>query len=195
MRPQEIQSLARDERVASQVGFWWGLAEGLFFFIVPDVYISVATLFSLRAGALAWAFSILGSATAVVAIYLLTATVGGDYLSFLEAIPGISRAMIERVESSLAVQGLPYTSLLALGGVPLKVYAGAAFAIGLSAGSVLVWTVFARIVRIAPTFVLVAVIRMLFHRRIDTRPSVWTAALGLFWILFYVVYFLRVSRA
>lgn len=195
MRPQEIQSLARDERVASQVGFWWGLAEGLFFFIVPDVYISVATLFSLRAGALAWAFSILGSATAVVAIYLLTATVGGDYLSFLEAIPGISRAMIEGVESSLAVQGLPYTPLLALGGVPLKVYAGAAFAIGLPAGSALVWTVFARIVRIAPTFALVAVIRVLFRRRIDTRPSVWTAALGLFWILFYVVYFLRMSRA
>jgi hypothetical protein len=195
MRPQEIQSLARDERVASQVGFWWGLAEGLFFFIVPDVYISVATLFSLRAGALAWAFSILGSATAVVAIYLLTATVGGDYLSFLEAIPGISRAMIEGVESSLAVQGLPYTPLLVLGGVPLKVYAGAAFAIGLPAGSALVWTVFARIVRIVPTFALVAVIRVLFRRRIDTRPSVWTAALGLFWILFYVVYFLRMSRA
>jgi hypothetical protein len=194
MRPQEIQSLARDERVASQVGFWWGLAEGVFFFIVPDVYISFATLFSLRAGACAWVFSILGSATAVVVIYLVTAIAGLDYLSFLEAIPGISRAMIERVHSSLTTQGLPYTPLLVLGGVPLKVYAEAAFAIGLSPGSVLVWTVFGRIVRIAPTFALVAVIRVLFRRQIDTRPPVWTAALGLFWIVFYVGYFLRMSR-
>lgn len=195
MRPREIQRLARDERLAAQVGFGWGFVEGLFFFIVPDVYISFATLFSLRAGGLAWVFSILGSATTVVAIYLLTATAGLDYLSFVGAIPGISGAMIERVESTLAAQGLPYTPLLVLGGVPLKVYAGAAFGIGLSAGSVLAWTVFARIVRIAPTFALVAVIRLLFRRRIDTRPSIWTAALGLFWIPFYIVYFLRVSRS
>jgi hypothetical protein len=194
MPPEEIQRLARNERVAGQVGFWWGLAEGLFFFIVPDVYISFASLFSLRAGALAWVFSIVGSATAAVAIYLLTTTAGLDYMSFLEAIPGISRSMIERVQSGLAAQGLPYTPLLMLGGVPFKVYAGAAFAIGLSPGSLLVWTVFARIVRIAPMFAVVAILRLLFRQRIDARPSVWAALLGLSWLGFYIVYFQRLSR-
>jgi hypothetical protein len=61
----------------------------------------------------------------------------------------------------------------------LKFYAGAAFGIGLSLGSVLVWTGFARIVGIAPAFALVTVIRLLFRGPIDTRFSIWTAALGL----------------
>lgn len=194
MRPEKIQSLARDERLARQGGYWWGLAEGLFFFIVPDVYITLATLFSLRAGALAWLYSIAGSLTAVVIISLLTAMPGLDYLGFLDSIPGISRTMLDRVESSLRAGGLPYTPLLVLGGVPLKVYAAAAFSLDLSLASVLIWTVFARIVRIAPTFAIVAVIRLMLRRRIDARASAWTAVLGFFWLGFYILYFLRTGR-
>lgn len=193
MRSEKIQSLARDERLARQVGYWWGLAEGVFFFIIPDVYISLATLFSLRAGALAWLFSIGGSLTAVIVIGLLIGMPGLDYASFLDSIPGISRTMIERVESSLAAGGLPYTPLLALGGVPLKVYAAAAFSRDLSLGAVLIWTAFARIVRIAPTFLVAAVIRLLFGRRIDAHPITWSGLLGFFWLGFYILYFLRMS--
>lgn len=194
MRAERIQRLARDERLASRVGFWWGLAEGLFFFIVPDIYISLAALFSLRAGALAWLTSILGSATAVLIISLLTATAGPAYLSFLQSVPGISRTMVERVVSSLAAHGLPYTPFLALGGVPLKLYAAGAFALGLSLGSVLIWTMFARIVRIAPSFAIAAATRLLLRRRIEARPLVWTTLLGLFWVGFYIFYFMRLSR-
>ena len=50
MQAERIPRLARDERLARHAGFWWGLAEGLVFFIVPDVHISLAALFSLRAG-------------------------------------------------------------------------------------------------------------------------------------------------
>ena len=195
MQPERIQRLARDERLARHVGFWWGFAEGLFFFIVPDVYISFATLFSLRAGALAWVFSIAGSAVAIIVIYLLTAMLGLDYVSFLDWIPGISGALIQRVGQQLAAEGLPYTPLLIMAGVPLKLYAAQALALELSLGSVLLWTVFARIVRIAPTFVVVAAMRLLFGRRIDHRPRAWCALLGIFWVVFYVFYFVHMSRA
>jgi hypothetical protein len=187
--------VARDERIARQAGFWWGFAEGLFFFIVPDVYISFATLFSLRAGAVAWLSSIAGSAVAISGIYLLMAPLGLDYLAFLDCIPGISARLVHRVAQSLAADGLPYTPLLALGGVPLKVYGGVACSLGLSVGSVLIWTVFARLVRIAPTFLGVAALRLLVGRRIDSRPVTWWAALGLSWLAFYVFYFIRMSRA
>src|SRR5688572_10633338 len=100
MQPERIQRLARDERLARHAGFWWGLAEGLFFFIVPDVYISFAALFSLRAGAVAWLCSIGGSAVAIFVIYLLTATLGVDYVSFLDSIPGIS-ARLDRKSTRL----------------------------------------------------------------------------------------------
>jgi hypothetical protein len=189
VRPQR---LARDERLARHAGFWWGLAEGLFFFIVPDVYISFAALFSLRAGAIAWLFSIAGSVTAIPIIYLLT-VLGIDYLDFLQTIPGISGSLVARVGASLAADGLPYTPFLASGGVPLKVYAASAFSLGLSLGSVLVWTVFARVVRIAPTFAVAAAIRVLAGRQIDARPGIWFAVFGLFWIAFYVFYFVRMA--
>ena len=192
---ERIQRLAQDQRLARHIGFWWGFAEGLFFFIVPDVYISFATLFSLRAGALAWVFSIMGSAIAIVAIYLLAVMLGFDYLSFLDWIPGISAPLIHRMGQQLAAEGLPYTPLLVMAGVPLKLYAAQAFSLGLSLGSVLLWTVFARIVRIAPTFAIVAAMRLLFGRRIDARPVAWCSLLGIFWVAFYAFYFVYMSRA
>ena len=195
MRAERIKRLARDERLALHAGFWWGLGEGLFFFIVPDVYVSFATLFSLRAGAMAWLSTIAGAAAAIAIICLLTATPGLDYLAFLESIPGISASMIERVGASLAAEGLPYTPLLVLGGVPLKVYGALAFSLELSLGSVLLWSLFARIVRIAPTFACAAAIRLLFSRRIEVHPIAWCGLLGLFWLAFYIFYFVRMSRA
>lgn len=185
--------LARNPRLARWVGFWWGLAEGVFFFIVPDVYISFAALFSLSAGALAWLASIAGSVVAIGVIFLLMATAGPAYLTFLDAIPGISGSLIARVGRELASDGLPYTPLLVLGGVPLKVYGAQAFSLGLPLGSVLLWTVFARVARIAPTFVLVSAVRALLRRRIDARPTRWAVLLGVFWIAFYAFYFRRMS--
>lgn len=194
MHPERIQRLARSERVARHTGFWWGLAEGLAFFIVPDVYISFAVLFSVRAGAMAWLFSIVGSVVAIPIIYILVTISSIDYVTFLETIPGISRALLERVEEGLLSDGLQYTPLLALGGVPLKVYGALAFSIGLSLGQVLVWTVFARFVRIAPTYIVVAGIRKLLHRHIDGHSIVWTGALILFWVVFYVFYLWRMGQ-
>src|SRR2546425_11142157 len=114
MQAERIQRLARDERLARHAGFWWGFAEGLFFVIVPDVYISFAALFSLRAGAVAWVASIAGSALAACGIYVLT-SVGVEYLAFLQSIPGISGALLGRVGQRLAAEGLPYTPWLVLG--------------------------------------------------------------------------------
>jgi len=189
-----VRRLAQDERWARLAGFWWGLAEGLFFFIVPDVYISFATLFAPRAGAISWIASIAGSIVAVSLIYLISVKLGVEYTDFLLVIPGISATMIERVRQSTLEQGLPYSPFLVLGGVPLKVYAGVAFSLGVPLGGVLLWTVFARIVRIAPSFAGAAAMRLLFRRSIDARPTLWFGLLICFWSLFYVFYFIRMSH-
>jgi hypothetical protein len=127
-------------------------------------------------------------------IWALTELFGFDYLGFLPSIPGISERLIERVAGSLAEGGLPYTPLLALSGVPLKLYAALAFSLGASLGSVLLWTVFARIVRIAPTFAITAAIGAPLRRAIDARPALWTALLAVFWVAFYAFYLVRMSR-
>jgi hypothetical protein len=193
MPAKRIRHVATDERLAGHAGFWWGLAEGTVFFIVPDVYISFATLFSLRAGAIAWAASIGGSLVAIVVIRALMEVPGVEYLVFLDSVPGITEEMIRKVAGGVGAEGLPYTPLLVLGGVPLKVYGAAAFSSGLSLSTVLLWTGFARLVRIAPTFLLAAAVRGLLHRRIDARPVPWTAVLLLFWLGFYALYFHRMT--
>lgn len=194
MTGARIQQLARDERLARRAGFWWGFAEGLFIFIVPDVYVSFAALFSWRTGLVAWGASIAGSLTGVLAIYLLSVGLGFDYVRFLGVIPGIPSSMLFRVGAQLGANGLPYTPLLSTGGVPLKVYAGTAFFLGFGVLPVLVWTVFARIVRMAPVFAVAAAARLLLRRSIDARPALWGAILVAVWIVFYVFYFVRMSR-
>jgi len=194
VNPERIRQLARDERLARRAGFWWGFAEGLFFFIVPDVYVSFAALFSLRTGVTAWVASIAGSLAGVVAIYLLAVILGFEYVQFLTVIPGISDRMLADVGAQLGAEGLPYTALLILGGVPLKVYAGLAFWLGLGLGPVLLWTVFARIVRMAPVFAVAAAARVVFRRSIDARPALWCAVLGAVWFGFYTFYFVRMHQ-
>jgi hypothetical protein len=108
-------------------------------------------------------------------------------------IPGISASLVTQTHGRLASGGLPYTPFLGLGGIPLKVYVASAFSLGLSLGTVLLWTVFARVVRIAPTYAVAAAIRLLFGRQIDARPGVWLAVFGLFWLVFYVFYFARMA--
>jgi hypothetical protein len=176
------------------VGFGWGLAEGVAFFIVPDVCISFAALFSLRAGMVAWGASIAGSLAAVIAIRLLMAAPGLDYLALLDAIPGISAGLIQGAGEGIRTAGLPYTPFLVLGGIPLKVYVALAFEHRLPLLAVLFWTVFARVVRIAPTVLTLAAVRRLFGPRIDRHPAGWSAALMMFWVGFYVLYFERMGH-
>lgn len=194
MNGEQITRLARDERLARRAGFWWGFAEGLFFFIVPDVCVSFAALYGLRAGAIAWAASIAGSLTGVVTIYVLMVALGFDYVRFLDYVPGIPARMLFSVGAQLGADGVPYTPLLITGGVPLKVYAGTAFFLGLGLLPVLIWTVFARIVRIAPVYAVAAAARLVFRRSIDARPALWCGVLGTVWFLFYVFYFVGMSR-
>ncbi|HEX9179020.1 MAG TPA: hypothetical protein VF859_01395 [Burkholderiales bacterium] len=188
-----LTRLATDLRLARRIGFGWGFAEGLVFFIVPDVFISFATLFSLRAGVAAWIASIAGSLVAVVVLYALILKVGLDYLGFLDILPGISTQLVAAVSQEVGAQGLPYTPLFMLSGVPLKVWAGSAIANGVPLGAVLLWTIFARLVRIAPTVLGFSLARRLWPKRPEDHPVGWTAAAGAFWLVFYAFYFVRMS--
>ncbi|MEW5915801.1 MAG: hypothetical protein AB1762_05325 [Gemmatimonadota bacterium] len=194
MSADGLLRLARSDRAARIVGFGWGFAEGVVFFIVPDVYITFAALFSLRAGVVAWLSSILGSLVAVVIVYVLVAVVAVPYVSWLDAIPGISQTLIQETTVRLRAEGLPYTPLLIFGGVPLKVYAGCATMLGNSLGSLLLWTVFARIARIAPPVALLAVVRGIFRASIDRQPRRWMAAHLVVWTVFYVFYFIQMAN-
>ena len=192
MRPMKQPSSTAKK--VSSIGFLWGLAEGTFFFIVPDVFIGFVAMRSVGHAAKAWMASIAGSMLAIVFIYTLMAWMDLNYLDSLTYIPGISSNLLESVSSSIAADGLPYTPLLILKGVPLKVFGAVAFSLSHSLPAVLLWTVFARLARIAPTFVVFAVLRWLCADKIDANPRPWYLAMGVFWALFYAFYFWRMSQ-
>ncbi len=185
--------LARQRRAAALIGFLWGYGEGTVFFLVPDIWITWLTLFAPRSGLLAWLASIAGSLVAVLTLHGLIVGLGADPLGWISRIPGISEGMVTAVEGRLAASGLPWTAWLITGGVPLKVYAGVAFRQGIPLGAVLLWTVFARIVRIAPTVLVALVVRRLAARAIDRSPALWSLLLLGCWSLFYLTYFLAMS--
>lgn len=193
MDGQSLTRVATNPRLVRRIGFGWGFAEGLAFFIVPDVFIGFATLFSLRAGVAAWIASIAGSVAAVVVLYALIVVVGLDYLGFLDTLPGISTRLVAEVSGEVGESGLPYTPLFMLSGVPLKVWAGSAIANGIALGSLLLWTVFARLVRIAPTVLGFSLARRLWPKRPEDHPVGWTAVAGAFWLVFYAFYFVQMS--
>ena len=194
MKGEPVRHFFSDRKNAKVIGFCWGLAEGIFFFLVPDVYISFATLFSKRTGLLAWIYSILGSLVSVAVVYILVSYAQASYISFLAYVPGISTGLISHAEQLIATRGLPYTPLLVLGGIPLKVYTTTALSAGISFSSVLVWALFARVVRIGPTFLLFILIRSIFRKHIDAHPLGWTIVLGLSWVVFYTWYFIAIGR-
>jgi hypothetical protein len=185
--------LAHQWRPAALIGLLWGYGEGTVFFLVPDLWITWVTLFAPWSGLMAWLASIARSLGAVLTLHGLSATPGLDPLGWIVRIPGIGEGMIAAVEARLAANGLPWTPWLIAGGIPLKVYAGVAFRQGLPLGDVLLWTLFARIVRIAPTFLVVLVVRRLAAGTIDRRPVRWTALLVGCWSLFYLAYFLTMA--
>jgi hypothetical protein len=180
-------------RAAAAVGLLWGFAEGLFFFVVPDVFITLVAAVSPRRGAVAWVASIAGSVLAVGAACAIVSHHPGGYRAFLIAQPGITEDLARRVEAAVAQGGLPVTPLLALGGVPLKLYAFSAFSAGLSLPAVLIWTLFARFVRILPAYSLFALVGRVFKGPIAARPRTCLALFAGAWSLFYCLYFARMG--
>ena len=55
MDPPLIPWLVRTLPLVVGIGFLWGLLEGTFFFIVPDVFLTLLVPWSVRAALLAWA--------------------------------------------------------------------------------------------------------------------------------------------
>ena len=175
------------------IGFAWGFAEGLFLFIVPDVFITLATLFSPRRGGLAWATSVVGSVLAVCAAYAIAAHDPKGYRAFLIAQPGITEELARHVEGTVKETGLPVTPLLVLGGVPLKLYAFSAFSAGVALLPVLAWTLFARFVRILPSYLLFILIGRTFRGSVAAHPGAWLGLCLGAWALFYCFYLAKMG--
>lgn len=172
------------------IAFIWGLAEGLFFFIVPDVYIAFVSLFNPRGGIFAALSSVAGSLISAVIVFSLFSTLGESLSAVLLKIPGISPAMISHVSLDLSNKGLVSLIDAPLNGIPYKVYSVNAALENFSLNYYLLWSIPSRLERILPVTLVAAVLGTLFKRSLCKRTKFWLVGYTLFWLTIYTLYYL-----
>lgn len=130
------------------ISFVWGWAEAVFFFIVPDVWLSRIVLTKPRE---AWIHVLLAASGALIGgamIYAAGAAFFEQSKSLMTAIPAISVSMVEQAGSSLETSG-PIAAMMtgALSGIPFKIYALWAGHSGISLPAFLLAALAARLAR------------------------------------------------
>ena len=170
-------------------GFLWGLCEGTFFFVVPDVLTTLAGLFRLRSGLIIMAASIVGSLLSAVVVYLLVASLGeSTTVNFIDSIPFISSPMISDVSGQMA-KSVPVALLRApLQGYPYKIYSVEAAIQGVSLWPYLLWSVLARLGRLLPTTLYAGLLGIIFRKSVQRHTLISLGIYATIWVAIYAFY-------
>lgn len=169
------------------LAFLWGLAEASVFFIVPDVIISVIAIqYGFKQGLFAVYAAVIGAMLGGALLYVWGRSDVASARAFFDLLPAIAPSTMARANVEMAQPMFGYSMLKgSMTGVPFKLYASEAGAAGVP-----VWMFLASIplVRL-PRFLIAATGAALAQR---LAPSLWKAhklkLLGLFWTIFYAIY-------
>jgi membrane protein YqaA with SNARE-associated domain len=172
------------------LAFVWGLAEATFFFVVPDVIISLAAMLRPRRALNHLVASLAGALLGGLCMFLWGAHDAKDAVQAVSRVPFITHAMIQHVEVSYQRQGMVALLLGPLSGTPYKIYAVEAPRFQSLAGFLLV-TIPARGERFVLVLLASAGLGVLLRRigRPEARFAIWHAAI---WIVFYALYWSRI---
>ncbi len=185
-RADDSRSLHFAEMLAAAL---WGLAEATFFFIVPDVLISMpAARGRLRAALMAALAALAGALLGGWLMYSWGAGVSEKVIfGYLDAVPAVSRDMIERAYEAMQTEGARAVLWGPLTGTPFKIYAALAPHASVPLPIFLLISVPARLGRFLlmalTAFALGNVLRWLLPR----LDPLW--AWGGFWLVFYGLWF------
>lgn len=169
----------------------WGLAEGTFFFVVPDVAISLAAILRSRH---AWRHVVAATAGGLLGGTLMfgwAARDGESARSAVGHVPFVRAEMFAKVDAGYAQHGLGAIFLGPLGGIPYKIYAveGPKY---VGRAPFLASTVPARGYRFAAVWLAFGFAGNMARRYLkqtDARLLLWD---GAFWIVLYAVYWGRI---
>jgi hypothetical protein len=188
-------SIVRFSRTKSNwvIAFLWGLAEGVFFFIVPDVYLGFVALFSIGGGLGAMAFSVIGSLVGAGAMFALVSLYGASLNNFLVHIPGITQTMVQKVSVGLDASGLKSLLMGPLNGIPYKIYSVNAALQHFSLSDFLLWSIPARLERILPVTIFALILGLVFRKSIKKNPKYWVIGYLATWVLIYIFYYTHLS--
>lgn len=191
MHPQRL--LQKLIAKAEEFSFSWGFVESMLFFLVPDMILSVVAVHNLRRALWCCLWAVAGAIAGGAVMYAWGAHDVATALQVLDAVPAIPADMLTKVHHELSTGGLTAMLWGPLIGIPYKIYAVQAGALGLSVPGFLLMTIPARIIRFVITclgFNLVS--RGL--RRLGAGPRLIAGCWTLFWILNYAIYWSATMR-
>lgn len=189
----EAAEISIDEFVSSRaaltLAFAWGFLEATFFFIVPDVLLTLIACRALRPALKSTVAALAGALIGGALMYLFGARDPGFALTSLDRIPGISWELIGRVHNQINDSGLMAVLLGPIEGIPYKIYA---VEWGARRGGFLAFVLIsipARYLRFLVTTLITRAIARVIEPLTNHRARVEMTTLAVIWIAFYGYYF------
>jgi membrane protein YqaA with SNARE-associated domain len=174
------------------LAFFWGLAEGTFFFVVPDVMISLAAL--LRPGR-AWRHlvsAIVGAVLGGALLFNWSVQSPASARGAVARVPFVTAQMFERVHASYQAHGMGAVFRGPLTGTPYKIYAVEAPEFQ-GRTAFLLATVPARGERFLVVWIVFGVAGTPLRRYFGRTASQLALRHGIFWVVFYAFYWSRIA--
>lgn len=169
------------------LGLLWGFAEGTLFFIIPDLVITFAALFSFKQSLKQLGVVLAGS---LLGGWILFSLAARDYPVARKAVAGVpfvTQRMFQATRSDYETSGVWALCKGPLSGIPYKVYAVEAPGHASLLPFLLV-SIPGRLERLAITWVLFAGVGLALRKRIARRPGWAVLGYGLYWIAVYAYY-------
>jgi hypothetical protein len=172
------------------VAFAWGAAEASFFFLVPDMWL---TLVALMAPRRVWAHLAAAMAGALLVGALMFQWSASTPLarSFVAAVPRVSASMFDQADADLRAHGALGAVIGPARGIPYKVYAVQAPSHAITLGAFVAASVPARLWRMLVMVMVFAAIGMALRKFGKLR---WAVPLhAIFWITSVTAYWLSIG--
>jgi len=171
------------------LAFGWGLAEATFFFIVPDVLLTLIACRALKPAMRATVTALLGALAGGALMYAFGNRQPDFARTFLDHVPAISPALIARVAGQISESGLLAVLLGPLKGIPYKIFAVEWGAQNKGLIALLLISIPARYVRFFLASVAARGIAKLIEPLTHHRAAIEIPILAVIWVAFYGYYF------
>ena len=105
------------------LAFLWGLAEGTFFFIIPDVFLSLVAIFDLRSSWKHIVCALLGAALGGAILFHWAERSPAAAHAAVARVPFVRETMFTQVQYGFRKNGLRAMAIGSVSGLPYKLYA------------------------------------------------------------------------
>lgn len=180
-------------RRGSVAAFVWAAAEAVVFFLVPDVVVGAVALYEPRRWWRVAVAAVAGSLAGGLVLWSATLAAADPLWPLMDAVAGVSPAMIERVETTLADGCREALVTQPFSGAPYKLYVTGWSQAGCGGGTLALWTPVGRALRLVPAAGIAGVVGTLLRPAVGARPGTVLAVYVAGWAGFYLAYFLRVG--